>query len=288
MTRLRLLPVIALLALIPLLAACGKDAPAADPSRSTSSSTSSTSSATPSSTPSATATPKQPRPKVGQCYRLDYKTATSPTSSSAAVPCSSPHTSVTMYVGTFDAIDDGHLLTVDSKQVLDQLATTCPTKVGGWVGGDQDEQRLSRFTAVWFSPTLADADAGATWYRCDLVSVRGKNQLAGLPGTAKGALAAADGLDRFGTCGNDAPSAKDFTRVICSEKHSWAAVKVLSIANDAKYLGPNAQGVADAACKSVGQDRATDPLTYTWSFEWPTKEDWDAGQRYGLCWVPSS
>lgn len=284
MTRVRLLPAVALLAVIPLLAACGKDAARA--TSSTSTSTSSTPSAAP--TPSTTRTPKQPVPKVGQCHRLDYKSATSPTSSSSAVPCSSRHTSVTMYVGTFDAIDDGHLLTVDSKQVQDQLATSCPTKVAGWVGGDLDTQRLSRFTAVWFSPTLADADAGATWYRCDLVSVQGKTRLANLPGTAKDVLGAAAALDRFGTCGNAAPSAKDFERVICKEKHSWAAVKVLPIAKDANYLGPNAQNVADDACKSVGQDRATDPLTYTWSFEWPTKQDWDAGQRYGLCWVPSS
>ena len=32
--------------------------------------------------------------------------------------------------------------------------------------------------------------------------------------------------------------------------------------------------------------RAADPLDFTWSQESPTREQWDAGQRYGICWVP--
>ena len=28
------------------------------------------------------------------------------------------------------------------------------------------------------------------------------------------------------------------------------------------------------------------PLEIKWSFQWPSQEAFDAGQRYGLCWVP--
>ena len=243
---------------------------------------------TTSATPTAPATPVQDVPQVGACYALDFKGATSATTAVPPVPCTAKHTAVTIYVGTIDAIDDGHLLGIDSATVQDQLATTCPTKVAPWVGGDPDKQRLSRFSAVWFGPTLKDADAGAKWFRCDLVAVGGDDTLAALDGDAKNALAPDDALDRWGTCGTAAPSEKGFERVVCSAKHSWQAVSVVAIDKDAAYLGKGAQAAADDACKLEAQQRATDPLVYKWSFEWPPRDDWNAGQRSGLCWVPAS
>ena len=41
----------------------------------------------------------------------------------------------------------------------------------------------------------------------------------------------------------------------------------------------------DQVCRDVAAD-ATDDLDFTWSQESPTREQWDAGQRYGICWVP--
>ena len=52
------------------------------------------------------------------------------------------------------------------------------------------------------------------------------------------------------------------------------------------YLGPRTQKAADEACKAQAQQRATDPLKIKWAFQWPDQEAFDAGQRYGLCWVP--
>jgi hypothetical protein len=37
----------------------------------------------------------------------------------------------------------------------------------------------------------------------------------------------------------------------------------------------------------VAAGSADDPLDFTWSQESPTREQWDAGQRYGICWVPA-
>ena len=127
---------------------------------------------------SATATqstpgPPPPAPKVGKCYDLTYKESLQGTSKADPVPCKDKHTSVTIYVGEFDPIVDGHLLAVDSDEVQAQIAKVCPSKVGDWVGGSKDDQRLSRFKATWFSPTLAASDAGADWFRCDLVAKRG-------------------------------------------------------------------------------------------------------------------
>ena len=38
---------------------------------------------------------------------------------------------------------------------------------------------------------------------------------------------------------------------------------------------------------SAPKGRPDDPLDFTWSQESPTKEQWDAGRRYGICWVPA-
>ncbi|MDQ6640941.1 MAG: septum formation family protein [Actinomycetota bacterium] len=238
--------------------------------------------------PSSTPTAAPSVPTVGECYRLGIDAATSPTTHAPPVSCKREHTSVTVYVGKIDPIVDGHLLAVDAKAIQNQIATTCPTKVPGWIGGTEDARRLSRFAAIWFSPTLQESDAGADWFRCDLVAVGARNKLAPLPGKVRGALDSATALDTFGTCGSSAPSDKGFEQLICSRPHSWRAVTVVPIPQDARYLGPNIQNAGDATCKLEAQQRATNPLVYKWSFEWPTKSEWDSGRRYGLCWVPST
>jgi hypothetical protein len=241
---------------------------------------------------SATATqstpgPPPPAPKVGDCYDLTYKESLKGTSTADPVPCKDKHTSVTIFVGDFDPIVDGHLLAVDSDEVQAEIAKACPGKVGDWVGGSLDAQRLSRFKTTWFSPTLAESDAGAGWYRCDLVAKGGEKSLARLTAT-KGVLDDPASLDRYGTCSTTDPGdeTKTFEAVACSARHSWQAISVIDIDKNASYLGPPAQKLADEACKARAQQRASDPLELKWSFQWPSREAFDAGQRYGLCWVP--
>lgn len=243
-------------------------------------------SATPSSTPTATAAPP-PAPEVGSCHNLAFTSAAQPTDDSTPVPCNGKHTSVTIHVGELDPIVDGHLLTVDSRKVQDEIAADCPRQLGAYVGGDQNTQRLSRFEIVWFSPTVAQSDLGANWYRCDLVALRGKEELATLPRDVKGALSRPDGLARFGTCGNTSPDKPDFVRAICSERHSWKAIDTVDLPAKGKYLATSVTSDANAHCKDDASNASGGSLKITWSFEWPTRQQWTDGQRYGYCWVPS-
>ena len=73
---------------------------------------------------------------------------------------------------------------------------------------------------------------------------------------------------------------------MCSEKHTWRAVDVADLPADTVYLAPDAADQGDSACKDVAAERANGSLKYTWSFEWPTRAQWQGGQRYGYCWVP--
>jgi hypothetical protein len=232
--------------------------------------------------------PAAPVPQVNSCHALSVSEATDPVDSGGPVPCRRPHTSVTFRVGELSPVADGHLLAVDSRTVRAQIAQACPDNPGRYVGGDQTTQRLSRFEVVWFSPSLEQAEAGANWYRCDVVALRSEGQLLRLPARLKGVLDQEGALDRFGTCGTSAPDRRRFARVVCSEKHSWRAVDVVDLPRSARYLAEDVAATGDAACKDVAAQRANGQLKYTWSFQWPTRVQWASGQRYGYCWVPEA
>jgi len=237
------------------------------------------------STPTVAAVPP-PAPPRRACYDLDFDEALQASSAAGPVPCSARHTAATIRVGTIQPVRDGHLLAVDSDTVQQQIARRCRTRLAAHVGGDEETRRLSRLTAVWFSPTLAQSDRGARWYRCDLVALAGRERLAPLPRSTKDLLAADDALERFGTCGTASPAAKRFQRVICSQRHSWRARATIDLPTGAKYLGKAAGAAADSACRDIEARLASDILELRWSFEWPTREQWSAGQRYGYCWTP--
>lgn len=265
--------------LVAVAVGCTISAPQAAPTRSAAV-------RTPAPSPSATSSPPSP-PRAGSCHRLGFAQATSPTDDSAPVPCASSHTSVTVAVGHFDPVRDGHLLTVDSSTVQQQVADSCPDTLTSYVGGSRGDRRLSRFTVVWFTPTLAQGEAGATWYRCDVVALAAPDRLATLPAHLRGALDRPHALDRYGTCGTAAPGSRRFDRVICSRPHRWRAVSVVALPQHTRLHARAAGAAADARCKQVAADAAHGALKYSWAFEWPTLDQWQAGQRYGFCWLPT-
>ena len=227
-----------------------------------------------------------PAPRVGSCHRLGLRTATAPTDTAAAVPCSGPHTSVTVRVGRLPVDADGHLLAVDSAAVADRLQRSCPPAAPAVVGGDVTARRLSLVRTVWFTPTVAQADAGASWFRCDVVAVLAPGRLAPLPATVRGLLGSPAARARFGLCGTAAPDARGFARVGCARSHAWQAVSVVDLPAGTRFLDRAAGGAADTRCRAVASARARGATRFSWSFEWPQRDAWDAGQRYGWCWVP--
>lgn len=236
-------------------------------------------------TPTAVATPP-PAPPHHACYDLDFAAAAKPTSSEAPVPCRAAHTTVTIRVGTIRPVVDGHLLAVDSDTVQKQIASRCRARFTTYVGGDAQTRRLSRLTVVWFSPTLDQSDQGALWFRCDLVALAGHDRLAPLPRISRQLLAADGALDRYGTCGTTSPASSRFQRVICSRHHTWRARATIDLPRGTKYLAKAAGAAANSTCRDIDARLASDILRLKWSFEWPTRAQWQAGQRFGYCWTP--
>jgi putative regulator of septum formation len=275
-TRRLALLVVAVLA----LGACTSDdeKPSADPSP------------TPSSTPVAAPTPPPPPPTVGACYRLSYDEAVAPTSEDTPASCDKGHTTQTFAVGQLDLVTNGHLLAVDSEAVRKQVARRCPAQLGAYVGATDEQLRLSLLRPVWFTPTIEQSDAGAAWYRCDVIAVSGDKRLAKIDHNIFEALKKPEGRTEFALCATAQPGTAAFTRVLCREDHSWKAISVIDLApksDNGDYPGTDAvKDAGQTVCDDAARAIASDALDYEWGYEWPTKDQWQAGQTYGRCWSP--
>jgi hypothetical protein len=228
-------------------------------------------------------------PQEGECHRLTFGQLTRASDDSPPVPCTGTHNAVTIHVGELDTIVDGRSTAADSEKVLNQVSTTCPRRHRSYVGGNRSTRALSRFHVVWFTPTLDQFDAGATWFRCDLVAFAGHDSLAPLPrpGRLAGVLDDADALDDYGLCGTADPGAAGFERVICSRRHSWRATSIIRLDGGAKYPGARAvRNAGDETCRDRVRRISKSSLRFRYGWEWPTRDQWRRGQRYGYCWAP--
>ena len=249
--------------------------------------------AAPTESPSSTAPTVQPqaaelpeRPADRACYRLSFDEAVAPTVSRRPASCGEDHTAMTYFVGTLDTLVDGHLLAVDSDRVQEQVATTCPSRFGGLVGGTLEARRLSMLRAVWFTPTVEESDAGADWFRCDVIALAGDGRLSRLSGRMAGVLGTEAGRSRYAMCGTAEPGTDGFERVVCSARHSWRALRTVPFTAK-RYPGKaRVRSAGEGPCEAAGRAVADDALSFRWSYEWPTREQWDNGQTYGICWAP--
>lgn len=237
--------------------------------------------ATTQTSPTATPTAKPP-PVVHSCYRISYAQALAPTSRKKPVPCTEPHTAVTFYVGTFDPA-----LRVDGPAVHRLESTVCPRRFAAYAGGTLDERRLSMLRAVWFTPTVEQASAGAHWFECSAIALRGDQSLALLSGPIQGVFEHADARDHYALCGTAQPGTVGFEQRICAAPHTWKALRTVAFPPGAYPGAGHVSSAGQAPCKDAGRAVSSDPLHYEWSYAWPNLQQWKAGQTYGVCWAPS-
>jgi hypothetical protein len=272
----------ALLGAVLLVTGCSSDG---QDTAATSGSASPSASSSPTPTPSAAPTPVA-APQRGVCRQMTYADAVAPTSAAAEAPCPRRHTAETYAVGQLKTVVGGHLLAVDAASVQQQVATSCPQRLARWAGGSEDDLRLSMLRSVWFTPTVEDSDAGANWYRCDVIVVARADTLAPVAGSLEGALGTSEGRERYGMCGTAAPGSPGFTQVLCRAPHTWRAISTVPL-DAGPYPGEKAvRAAGQDVCDDAAQALAADALDYQWGYEWPTSEQWSAGQTYGRCWAP--
>ena len=70
------------------------------------------------------------------------------------------------------------------------------------------------------------------------------------------------------------------------------AAEVQKVVTDERFDArfPRKQAIADARPRELltmrYEDLVDDPLSFRFGWEWPTREQWRAGQRHGYCWAP--
>ena len=228
-------------------------------------------------------------PPVGACYDLDFDEVTAPTSDHPPVSCARPHTTQTIHVGRLDTVVDGHLAAVDSRLAQRRLADACPPRLAAHVGGSRRARQLSRFAVVWFSPTLEQSDRGASWFRCDVVAIAAPEELAPLPrpGRLSGVLERPRAAAPYALCGTAAPGSTRFQRVICSRPHSWRALSVIPIPGGRDYPGvARVRRAGEDTCRDRVRRASGSAERFRYGWEWPSRQQWAAGQRHGFCWAP--
>ncbi len=270
-----------------LMAGCTGGSPAPTSASSAASSGTAASSAASSGTAASPARP--PAPPRDACYRLTSGQLTRPTNDSRPVPCSGSYTAHTVHVGRLHTVVAGRPVTVGSDAVQHRLAATCRRSFAAYVGGSKDTRRLSRLAVVWFSPTPAQAVRGADWFRCDVVGFAKGDALLELPppDRLEGLLDRRGALDTFGLCGTAAPATRGFERVVCGRRHAWRAISTIDLSGGARYPGAaTVRRAGDSGCKDAARSRAHDKLKFSYGWEWPTADQWAAGQHFGYCWAP--
>lgn len=225
-----------------------------------------------------------PRPRVGECHLLSFGQAVAVVGRTEPVRCQRKHTAETYFVGRLRLeTKAGHLRRVDSRAAQRQASSTCSARLPKHLGRTPRELRLTMARSVWFTPSPKRAEAGADWFRCDLVVVSGPRRLLLLPRSTKGWGDA----PVVAMCATAAPGTAAFKRVGCGAKHAWEAVATVDIPGKELPTKAAVAGRMEGPCGDVARSNAGDPLDFTWSQESPTQEQWDAGQRYGICWVPA-
>ena len=238
---------------------------------------------TPSETPTETVPPDPgPTPKVGECHALSFRQAVAVVGRTEPVACRRKHTSQTYFVGRLRLeTPAGSTRRVDSDAAQRQARTTCLARLPRHLGVAPRELRLTMAQAVWFTPSPGRAEAGADWFRCDVVGVAGPRTLLQLPRRTNGWGDA----PVLAMCATAAPGTAAFRRVGCGTKHAWVAVATVDIPGRKLPARAAIAQRMESPCGDVARGRADDPLDFTWTQESPTADQWEAGQRYGICWV---
>lgn len=233
--------------------------------------------------PEAEAAPPE-APEVGLCRVLDADDVAQASNDTAPVPCSEEHTAETFEVGELP--EDLHDLDQDDPRLGAWVYRTCSRSFRAFLGADDSSVMRTVLSWAWFRPDAAGWEAGARWYRCDVVG--GGEQMPAyrpLPETTAGLL---EGMppDEWMVCATGDDVARS-TKVPCSEPHTWRAVTTIKVGEaDEPYPGDRVVEVTtrEFCSESVGAWLGY-PLTYDYRYTMFGETEWEVGNRRSVCWA---
>jgi len=232
---------------------------------------------------STTASDHKTPPQQGACRNLTRAELSRPTNDTPAKPCSRPHNAQTYVVGTFPAsVGPGYRSRAGAAYVY----TTCRKAFLKKLDIDDALALRVDLSWAWFGPSRKGWDAGARWFRCDIVGGADDTaRLRALPAKL-GRLFHGLPPDKWMRCrsGNDFAHA---TPVPCSQAHTWRAVSAIKLgAPSDPYPGDHFSQVrARDYCADAVIAWLDYPPTYAYGYTTFHEAEWKAGNRRALCWA---
>ena len=154
------------------------------------------------------------------------------------------------------------------------------------MGGTESLVMRSLLTWAWFRPTDEQWEAGARWFRCDVVGGGEQSEtLVELPETAEGLLLGQPD-DKWMVCA-DGETVAGSVKLACDQPHTWRAVTTIVLGQPKDpYPGQRLVEVKtrDFCSESVGA-WLNYPLEYDYGYTWFHEPEWNAGNRRSICWA---
>ena len=223
-------------------------------------------------------------PEEGACRVLDADDVAQPSNDSETVACTEEHTAETFVVDDLPAeLGD---LDPDDPEIGAHVYDTCSESFREFLQADESAVMRTVVSWAWFRPSDEAWDAGARWFRCDVIG--GGEQLTDyrpLPETAEGLL---EGMppDEWMVCAAG-KTVNGSPKVPCSEPHTWRAVTTIKVGEaDEEYPGDRIVEVTtrDYCSDSVGAWLGY-PASYDFGYTWFKQAEWEAGNRRSVCWA---
>lgn len=226
----------------------------------------------------ATATPQS-----GACRNLSATDTTQPSNATRLVSCTEPHNAETYAVGALPerfAHSD-----VDDPELDVWAYQTCGSALRDHLRTTESVAMRSVLGWVWFRPSAKAWDAGARWFRCDVIGgAPGSRRTLDLPTTTAGLLARPD--DHWMACARGSSPARG-AKVPCSQPHSWRAVTTIKV-GEPEDAYPGDAAVAKKTkdfCASSVAAWSKYPTDYDYAYTWFGEREWHAGNRRSVCWA---
>lgn len=223
-------------------------------------------------------------PELGACRQLTVEDTGRSTNGSEPVDCAEAHTAETFLVSEFTgkAAESDH----DDSRLGAQAYAKCQRAFIEFVGGTESLVMRSVLTWAWFRPTDEQWEAGARWFRCDVVGGGEQSDaLVDLPASSEGLLLG-EPDDRWMVCANGETVAGS-VKLSCDQAHNWRAVTTIVLGQpEDPYPGRRLVEVKtrDFCSESVG-GWLEYPLEYDYGYTWFHEPEWKAGNRRSICWA---